>query len=173
MEGIMDAATITGLLTLCGTLAGGAVGVAGKAISDATQAKRDRETRREQRQSDFQRWQREQVLLLLTNSAKSTNLYTTKAIGRDIVAIQNDPDARAASAELQGWLIALAAVYPYPKSEEYRQFTEKLDEAMWKAVPDIDPVWKIRQLLIKLASKFGEGDLRAESDHAGAGGAAA
>src|SRR5215469_16338866 len=85
-----------------GTLAGRAVGVAGKVISYATQAKRDRESRREQRRSDFQLWQREQVLLLLTNSAKSMNLYTTKAIGRDIVAIQNDPDARAASAELQG-----------------------------------------------------------------------
>lgn len=160
----MDVATITGPLTLCGTLAGGVVGVAGKAISDVTQAKRDRESRREQRLSEFQRWQREQVVLLLTNSAKSTNLYTTKAIGRDIAVIQNDPDARRACAELQGWLIALAAVYPYTKSDEYRQFTEKLDEAMWKAVPDIDPVWKIRQLLVKLPSKFGESDLRDEID---------
>src|SRR6516162_7059249 len=120
----MDAATITGLLTLCGTLAGGAVGVAGKAISDATQAKRDRESRREQRRSDFQRWQREQAVLLLTNSAKSTNLYTTKAIGREIAAIQSDPDARQASAELQGWLIALSAVYPDASFYEFRESTE-------------------------------------------------
>jgi hypothetical protein len=155
----MDASTITGLLTLSGALAGGILGVAGKVIADVAQAKRDREIRREQRQSDFQRWQREQVLLLLTNSAKSTNLYATKAIGRDIVTIQNDRDAQQVSAELQGWLVALAAVYPDTKSTEYRQFTEKLDEALWKAVPDIDPVWKIRQLLVKLATRFGEGHL--------------
>jgi hypothetical protein len=89
-----------------------------------SQAKRDREIRREQGRLDFQRWQREQAVLLLTNSAKSTNLYTTKAIGREIAAIQSDPDARQASAELQGWLIALAAVYPDAATDEFREFTE-------------------------------------------------
>jgi hypothetical protein len=151
----MDAATVTGLLTLGGTFMGGLLGVVGKIAADMVQVKRDREVRLEQRQSEFQRWQREQVLLLLTNSAKSATLYTTKAIGRDTISVQNDPDSRQASAELQGWLIALAAVYPDTVSDEYRQFAERLDEALWKAVPDIDPVWKIRQLLVKLATRFG------------------
>jgi hypothetical protein len=139
-----------------GTLAGGLLGVTGKAIADFMQAQRERETRRERQRSDFQRWQREQFVLLMTNSAKAANLYVSKVVGRDIVAAQNDPDIRQASAELQGSLIALAVVYPDTASDDYQEFCKNLDQAMWKAVPDIEPVWKIRQLLIKLATRFGQ-----------------
>ena len=44
----MDASTITGLFTLSGAVVGGLAGVAGKAFADLIQARRDRETRREQ-----------------------------------------------------------------------------------------------------------------------------
>jgi hypothetical protein len=42
---------------------------------------------------------------------------------------------------------------------EYRAFAENLDLALWQAVPGIDPVWKIRQLLVKLAMRFAQGSL--------------
>jgi hypothetical protein len=151
----MDASTVTGLFTLSGAVAGGLAGVAGKAISDLIQARRDRESRREQQRSDFQRWQREQVVLLMTNSAKTATLYTAKAIGKSMIERQNDPGIQQTSAELQGWLIALASVYPDTGSDEYREFSEYIDRALWKAVPDDEPIWKIRQLLVKLAMRFG------------------
>jgi hypothetical protein len=91
----------------------------------------------------------------MTNSAKTATLYTAKSIGKDRVARQNDPGIQQTSAELQGWLIALASVYPDTGSDEYRQFSEHVDQALWNAVPDDEPVWKIRQLLVKLAMRFG------------------
>jgi hypothetical protein len=153
----MDTSTITGLLTLGGTIAGGFLGVAGKTISDLMQTKRDREGRREQQRSDFQRWQREQVVLLMTNSAKTASLFTAKAIGKDRVTRQSDVEIQQTSAELQGWLIALASVYPDTGSKEYKQFSEYIDQALWTAVPDDEPVWHIRQLLVRLAMSFGPG----------------
>ena len=78
-----------------------------------------------------------------------------KVIGKDMATRQNDPDIRQTSAELQGWLIALASVYPDTTSEEYRQFSVYMDQALWNAVPDDNPVWEIRKLLIKLAMRFG------------------
>ncbi|MCW3477483.1 hypothetical protein [Limobrevibacterium gyesilva] len=154
----MDTSTVTGLFTLGGVVAGGLFGVIAKIIADVNQTNRDRETRREQQRSDFQRWQREQFMLLMINCAKSANLYVSKRIadGGDDVAAQNDPDIRQASAELQGWLIALAIVCPDAASDDYRRLCENLDKAMWQAVPKIQPVWEIRQLLVKLAARFSE-----------------
>jgi hypothetical protein len=151
----MDTSTITGLFTLSGAVAGGLLGMAGKTISDFMQAQRDREGRREQQRSDFQRWQREQVVLLMTNSAKAATLFTAKAVGKDRVTRQSDAGIQETSAELQGSLIALATVYPDTDSDEYQEFSKYLDEALWSAVPDDDPVWHIRQLLVKLGTRFG------------------
>ncbi len=91
----------------------------------------------------------------MTNSAKAANLYMAKVIGKDMAIRQSDPDIRQTSAELQGWLVALASVYPDTTSDEYKQFFAYMDQALWSAVPKDEPVWEIRKLLIKLAMRFG------------------
>jgi hypothetical protein len=151
----MDTSVATGLFTLGGTLAGGLAGVAGKTLADFMQARREREARQEQRRAEFQRWQREQVLALMTNSAKAANLYVSKRVGkRTVEEAQDDPVMQQASADLQGWLVALATVYPDTGNEDYRAFTEYLDKSQWQAVPETDPVWEIRKLLVKLGTRF-------------------
>ena len=151
----MDAAAMTGLFTLGGTITGGLFGVIGKIATDYFQAKRDYEVRHEQQRSEFRRWQREQVILLMTNSARAASFYTAKAIGKDQNTRDNNPEIQQASAELQGWLIALASVYPDTSSDEYRQFVEYVDQALWRAVPADEPVWEIRKLLVKLSMRLG------------------
>jgi hypothetical protein len=152
----MDGQTITGLFTRGGTAVGGIFGVAGKSISDLMQAKRDRKTRREQQRSEFQRWQREQVIIAIGKSAESANLYLTKIFGKDIHTAHTDEVIQDASAKLQSNLLSLIAIFPDSDSPIYKEFCEFLDEAMWTAAPKVDPVWKMRQLLIKLSVHFGQ-----------------
>jgi len=152
----MDGQTITGLFTLFGTVAGGIFGVAGKSLSDLMQAKRDREMRREQQQAEFQKWQREQVIVAIGKSAECANLYLTKIFDKDIHTAHNDQAVQEASAKLQSNLLSLVAVFPNSESQTYKEFCKFLDESMWTAVPSLDPVWKMRQLLIELSIHFGQ-----------------
>ena len=110
----MDASAITGLFTLGGAFVGVIGGGVLKIVGDSIHAKRDREVKSEQRRDEFQRRQREQVLLMMINGAKTASLYTAKAIGKNQDARDADPDVRHTAADLQGWLIALATVYPFP-----------------------------------------------------------
>ena len=141
--------------TLLGTVVGGAIGVAGKALSDLISLRKDREAMQYQRRSEQEKWQREQMVTRLSESAKLLNLYITKSLGRSLEQRQNDPDIQEASAEAERALVALVLVYPDKSNEHYEALVTQIDKSMWKAVPEIDDVWPIRQLIVKLAVKLG------------------
>jgi len=146
-------------IALAGTIVGGVVGVAGKAFSDWLGVHKDREAREHQRKVDFEKWQREQLLVCVTASMRVVNLYIARAVsfnlfGDDVVPLQNDPDIRAASAEVQAQLTAIVFLYPDKSCEEFRLLYAKVDEAMWQAVPIVKQLWPVRQLILSLAAKF-------------------
>jgi hypothetical protein len=144
------------IAALLGTITGAILGFFSKFVSDFMSLRKERETREDQRKAEFAKWQREQLQLSLSNTVKSLNLYITKAIRKkSSEERQDDPELQQASAETQSWLVSLLAVYPEKSSKEYAELTAGVDRAMWKAVPDVGDVWDIRQLIVKLATRFG------------------
>jgi hypothetical protein len=138
--------------TLLGTVVGGVLGVVGKVASDWVSIRKDREARQNQRQTEYEKWQREQLRPTLSAAVKTVHLYISKAIRkRTIEELQDDPELQALSAEAQSWLISVLAIYPDKSSEGYAKLAEAVDKGMWTAVPEVKDVWPIRQLIVKLA----------------------
>lgn len=141
---------------LLGTVMGAVLGIFGKVVSDWMSLRKERETREDQRKTEFAKWQREQLQLSLSSAMKSLSLYIPKAIQKETIeARQNDPELQQVSAEAQSWLVSLVAVYPEKSAKEYTELVNGVDRGMWKAVPDVGDVWDIRKLIVKLATRFG------------------
>jgi hypothetical protein len=141
---------------LLGTVLGAVLGFFGKVVSDWMSLRKERETREDQRKAESAKWQQEQLQHSLSSAIKSLNLYITKAINKPTIEErQKDPELQQASAEAQSWLVSLLAVYPEKSAKEYAELVNGVDRPMWKAVPDVGDVWDIRQLIVKLATRFG------------------
>jgi hypothetical protein len=138
--------------TLLGTVVGGALGVVGKFASDWVTIRKDREARQNQRQIEYEKWQREQLRPTLSAAAETVQLYVSKAIRKvKIEEIQDDPELQVLGAKAQSCLISVLAIYPDKSSEVYGKLAEAIDKGLWKAAPAVDDIWPTRQLIVQLA----------------------
>lgn len=151
------------LLTLFGTIAGGVIGIAGKSLSDWLSVKKEREARRDQFRAEAEKWQRDRIASSLTQSVKLLNIYITLSIGKRLEDVQADSACRESSAEAQRALVEVIMVYPNKSAGEYSELVNSVDKAMWKAVPDVDTAWNIRQLIVRLAARIGVDERAADT----------
>ena len=81
--------------------------------------RRGRESRQDQSVEEANKWQRDQVAFMLSESTKRVSLYTAIALERSLEQLQGDPAARDANAELQRVLVGLIMAYPNKSSSDY------------------------------------------------------
>jgi hypothetical protein len=84
--------TATG--TLLGAIVGAATSVIANLLTSWFTLRKDRETRQDQRLAEAEKWEREQVALMLGESMKRVSLYTTIALNKSIAQLQDDPASR-------------------------------------------------------------------------------
>ena len=140
--------------TLLGAIVGATTGVLGNILTSWYSLRRDRESRQDQSVEEANKWQRDQVAFMLSESMKRVSLYTTIALERNLEQLQGDPAARDANAELQRVLVGLIMAYPNKGSSDYLQLVTTVDHGLWKGMPQASDVWPIRQLIVKLAANI-------------------
>jgi hypothetical protein len=149
--GALDSTTAT----LIGAVVGAMAAFGGNLIGNLILVYKDRDSRRDQRKDEAEKWQREQLVKWLPESVKLVNLYITTAIRYkdDAAKRQDDPNCQKASAEAQASLAALMMIYPNKRNDHYKELVHHLGLAMWEGTPPIPPVWKARELLVELAAQ--------------------
>jgi hypothetical protein len=152
--------TATG--TLLGAIVGAATSIIANLLTSWFTLRKDRETRQDQRLAEAEKWEREQVALMLGESMKRVSLYTTIALNKSIEQLQDDPASRGANAELQQALVGLVMAYPNKSDQDYAELVKRVDQGLWKGVPSATDVWPVRQLLVKLAAGITVRSLQSE-----------
>jgi hypothetical protein len=141
--------------TLLGAIVGATTGVVGNIVTSWYSLRRDREARQDQSFEEANKWQRDQVASMLSESMKRVSIYITMALDRKLEQLQSDPSSRDANAELQRVLVGLIMAYPNKRSPEYLELVKAVDQSLWKGVPQVSDVWPLRQLIVKLATNIG------------------
>jgi hypothetical protein len=147
----------TAVIAFLGTLVGAVASFAGTAVSNWFMLRKERESRRDQQRSEFEKWRRELLQNTLLSAASQIDLYVTRWLPhqKDLGRAQNDPELVRLSSEVKRNILALLMVFPEKSVPEYIQLGDHARKANYTAIVLEDEAWAIRQLLISLATKYG------------------
>lgn len=143
-----------------GTLVGAVASFAGMAVSNWFMLRKERESRRDQQRSEFEKWRRELLQSTLLSAASQIDLYVTRWLPhqKNLGRAQNDLELVKLSAEVKKSVLALLMVFPEKSLAEYVQLGDHAQKANHTAIVLEDEAWAMRQLLISLAIKYGATD---------------
>ena len=155
---MVDAA-IAGLI---GVSIGAIAGLLGSLLSNWLLIRKDRERWYFERQAEHERWLRERLQEIYTNSIDClSRLFRRSKISSEaeiILAEEHQRELFTDYSEAQMWLGLLVIYYPAQRAndpsiaEDYKEFMEKVGEFSMGEMPDLDKAKELRSLVIALAA---------------------
>jgi len=139
---------------LIGTFVGTIASVATTAVTNWLAIRKERESRRGQRQMEYEKWLREQMQTSITATTYSLNIYIPKRLRMSLTEAQDSAEIQVANAEISRSLIALLMHYPDKESPDYKALKENVFNGNFKAVIEPEFAWEIRQIIVRLAVEF-------------------